>query len=202
MGRPLQVGITGGIGSGKSLVCHVFRCLGAPVYDADSGAKKIMTSDGLLVEQIKNEFGSSAYLKDGSLDRSYISKATFGNPERLEKLNSLVHPRVAADYATWLETHREDTYVVREAALLYEAGAYRSVDKMIVVSSPAEVRIRRVLARDAHRTREDVQAIMKNQLPEEEKLKRADYIIYNDDQHMVIPQVLALHARFSSPETN
>ncbi len=198
MDHPLHVGITGGIGSGKSLVCHIFRCLGIPVYDADSRAKNLMTTDEILVGQIKKEFGPSAYLHDGSIDRTYLSHATFAHPDRLETLNSLVHPLVAEDFNGWLAMHQHDRYVLREAALLYEIGASRSVDKMIVVSAPEEIRIKRVMARDTHRTKEDIQAIMKNQLPEEEKLKRADYIIYNDDHHMVIPQVLQLHADFIS----
>ncbi len=192
----LQVGITGGIGAGKSLVSRIFSCLGAPVFDADSQAKKIMTSDRLLVDQIRNEFGPAAYHKDGSLNRTLLAKATFGNPERLAKLNSLVHPRVAADYANWLQ-HQTFPYVLREAALLYEVGIYTSVDKMIVVTAPLELRIQRVLTRDTHRNEADVLAIINSQWPEEEKVKRADYVVHNDEEHMVIPQVLALHARFS-----
>lgn len=198
MNHPLQVGITGGIGAGKSLVCHIFRCLGAPVYDADSQAKNLMITDEILLGQIKKEFGLSAYLPDGSLDRTYLSSAVFAHPDRLEKLNSIVHPRVAEDYKGWLATHRHEKYVIREAALFYEIGISRSVDKMIVVSAPEDIRIKRVIARDVHRTKKDIQAIIKNQLPDEEKAKRADYIIYNDDQHMIIPQVLQLHTGFIS----
>jgi dephospho-CoA kinase len=194
--RSLQVGITGGIGSGKSLVCHIFKCFGVPVYDADSKAKSLMTSDPSLVNQIKAEFGEKAYQNDGTLDRAFISKTTFDNPERLAVLNRLVHPRVAGDYQTWLSNHQDSKYVLREAALLYEVGAERSIDRMIVVSAPEELRINRVLARDKHRTRQDVQSIIKNQWPEEDKVKRADHIIYNDDEHMVIPQVLQLHELF------
>ncbi|MBY0435578.1 MAG: dephospho-CoA kinase, partial [Cyclobacteriaceae bacterium] len=100
MAHVLQVGITGNIGSGKSLVCRIFQCLGVPIYDADSRAKNLMTTDGILVSQIKKEFGNLSYRSDGSLDRAYIAQATFGQREQLEKLNSLVHPRVAEDYAT------------------------------------------------------------------------------------------------------
>lgn len=198
MAHVLQVGITGNIGSGKSLVCRIFQCLGVPIYDADSRAKNLMTTDGILVSQIKKEFGNLSYRSDGSLDRTYISQATFGQRERLEKLNSLVHPRVAEDYAVWTKQQATNRYVLREAALLYEAGAYKTVDKMIVVSAPEELRVQRTLARDKHRTKEDIYAIIKNQWPEDEKVKRADYIIYNDDQRMVIPQVLSLHVQFIS----
>jgi dephospho-CoA kinase len=196
MQSPLQVGITGGIGSGKSLVCRIFKCFGVPVYDADSQAKNLMTSDPVLVKQIKAEFGEKAYHNDGSLDRKFISKATFGNPKKLAVLNGLVHPRVAEGYKLWLSHHQRSGYVLREAALLYEVGADRFIDRMIVVSAPEQLRINRVLARDTHRNRTDIQSIIKNQWPEEDKLKRADHIIYNDDEHMVIPQVLRLHENF------
>ncbi len=196
MNVPLQVGITGGIGAGKSLVSRIFNCFGVPVYDADNRAKAIMTTDLLLVEQIKNEFGPASYHADGSLDRTFLGKSTFGNAERLAQLNSLVHPRVAIDYHQWAQ-EQKSSYILREAALLYEAGAYTSVDKMIVVTAPVNIRIRRVLDRDAHRSEQDVHAIINSQWPDEEKLKRADYIVYNDEQHMVIPQVIALHERFS-----
>lgn len=198
MNRPLEVGITGGIGSGKSLVSRIFHCLGIPVYDADSRAKNLMTTDGILVGQIKEEFGSLSYDMDGSLDRAYLSKAAFEHPGQLEKLNSLVHPRVALDYSTWVDTHQGHTYILREAALLYEAGGYTSMGKMIVVSAPEDIRMKRVRARDPQRTEEDIKIIMKNQWPEEEKVKRADYVIYNDDRCLVIPQVLQLHAKFVS----
>ena len=198
MDHPLQVGITGGIGSGKSLVSRIFKCLGVPVYDADSRAKNLMTTDGILIKQIKKEFGNLSYRNDGSLDRSYLGKETFGHQERLEKLNSLVHPRVANDYQQWVMTQENQRYVLREAALLYEVGVYKSIDKMIVVSSPEAIRMKRILARDPHRTEEDIKIIMMNQWPEEEKLKRADFIIYNDDQQLIIPQVLRLHAQFNA----
>ena len=144
MHQPLQVGITGGIGSGKSLVSGIFKTLGIPVYDADSHARSLMETDPVLVEQIRKEFGDNAYKNDGTLDRVYLSSATFGEKDRLEKLNSLVHPIVGVDYAAWSDRHREFAYVLREAALMYESKAHLSVDKMIVVSAPEDVRIKRV----------------------------------------------------------
>ena len=197
MHQPLQVGITGGIGSGKSLVSGIFKILGVPIYDADSHARGLMEKDPVLVEQIRKEFGISAYKSDGTLDRAYLSATTFGKKDRLEKLNSLVHPRVGVDYASWTDRHKEFKYVLREAALMYESKAHLSVDKMIVVSAPEEIRIRRVLLRDKHRTLEQVKAIIGSQWTEQEKLKRADYIITNDDHTMVIPQVLSLHEKFN-----
>jgi dephospho-CoA kinase len=195
MHRPLQVGITGGIGSGKSLISAIFKVLGVPVYDADTHARTLMSTDPVLIHQIIREFGDGAY-NDGILNRAYLSNLTFGNKERLELLNSFVHPRVGADYATWSDMHKEFPYVLREAALMYESNAHLTVEKMIVVSAPEDLRIRRVGSRDPQRGEDQIRAIIGNQLPEEEKLKRADYIIINDDKTMVIPQVLKLHEEF------
>ena len=191
--RPLEVGVTGGIGSGKSVVCRIFQCLGIPVYDADSRAKNIMTTDGILVEQIKKEFGILSYNSDGSLNKAHLSQAVFSNAERLQVLNNLVHPRVAADYEEWVHACRNERYVIREAALLYEAGISTSMGKTIVVYAPEAIRIERVQTRDPQRKEEEIKAIIRSQWPDEEKLKRADEIIYNDTHHMVIPQVLRIH---------
>ena len=194
--KTFQVGITGGIGSGKSVICKIFTCLGVPVYDADSRAKSIMTTDGILIEQIKKEFGDLAYLPDGSLDREYLSRVIFENQEKRTLLNQMVHPRVAADTDRWLDQNREATYVVREAALLIESGAYLRVDKVLLVTAPEELRIKRVLARDPHRLREEVVKIMATQLPEEEKKKVADVVVYNDETQLLVPQILQLHNQF------
>lgn len=194
--RPLQIGITGGIGSGKSMVCKIFGCLGIPVYDADSRAKSIMTTDGILVEQIKKEFGSLAYDAVGGLNRSYLSSAVFGNAEKLKKLNDLVHPRVALDGDQWTAEQVGKKYVVREAALLFESGSYKKMDKIIVVTAPEPLRVKRVLERDKQRTEEEVLKIIRNQLNEEEKVKRADFVVRNDETELLVPQVINLHQKF------
>jgi len=196
MNSTLQIGVTGGIGSGKSVVCRIFQSLGVPVYDADTRAKIVMTTDGILVDQIKKEFGILSYDSVGNLNRGHLSQTVFGNSERLKTLNGLVHPRVALDYQKWLEAHATSAYVIREAALLYEANVTPSLGQTIVVYAPEELRIRRVKTRDPHRTEEDIRKIVQNQWPDEEKMKRADHIILNDDQHLVIPQVLKLHQQF------
>lgn len=193
MNRPLQIGITGGIGAGKSLVCRIFRTLGVPVYDADSRAKSVMTTDGILMNQIQKEFGVLSYHSDGSVDREYLSKVVFSDEEKLKKLNALIHPRVALDYKQWVE-EQKSRYVLKEAALLFEAQSNRVLDKIIVVSAPEELRIKRVLHRDAHRSEQQIKDIIRNQLSEEEKLKRADFVILNDEKKLVIPQVLELHS--------
>lgn len=196
--KPTQVGITGGIGSGKSIVCRIFATLGIPIYDADSRAKALMTTDLILIENIKAEFGKLSYFNDGSLNRQHLSKEAFGETEKLEKLNNLVHPRVQADYEKWLTQNSESPYVVKEAALLFESGSYRSLDHIIVVSASLALRVERVLARDKHRTKDDILKIISKQLPEEEKIKEASFIITNDETDLVIPQVLKLHERFIS----
>jgi dephospho-CoA kinase len=193
--KPLQIGITGGIGSGKSLVCRVFHALGVPVYDADSRAKAVMTTDGILVSRIKKEFGVLSYREDGSVDREYLAKEVFNKTERLKLLNNLVHPRVAKDFEQWV-SEQKSNYILKEAALLFEAKSYATLDKIIVVFAPEELRIKRVLQRDPHRTKEQIKEIIQNQLQEEEKLKRADFVIINDETKLVTPQVLELHRSF------
>jgi dephospho-CoA kinase len=190
---PIQIGITGGIGSGKSLVSNIFHCLGIPVYDADSRAKNIMTTDGILISQIKKEFGALSYDANGALNRSLISGAVFNDPERLDVLNKLVHPRVGEDYRNWVNTHSSLPYLLKEAALLFESNSFNDLDKIIVVNAPENLRIKRVLQRDPQRTEQQVRDIIRNQMPEKEKLKKADFIIMNDEHRMVIPQVLKIH---------
>ncbi len=170
--------------------------MGVPVYDADSHAKKLMTTDGILVDQIKKEFGILSYDEKGGLNRKLISEAVFNDEVRLSRLNSLVHPRVAFDYDRWLAQHEDQAYVVKEAALLFESGSFKSLDKVIVVTAPEQMRVQRVLNRDTHRTEQDVLRIMSNQWPEEEKVNKADYVVRNDETTLVLPQVLRLDESF------
>ena len=194
--KPLQIGITGGIGSGKSLVSKIFSALRIPVYDADSHAKELMTTDGILVSAIKKEFGDLSYHSNGALNREYLSNHVFNNEEKLRALNNLVHPRVGIHYENWVREKSESSYVLKEAALLYEAGSYKALDKIIVVHTPLDLRIERIRKRDSHRSVEQIKAIVEKQLPEDEKLKRADYIIVNDETQLVTKQVIVLHQKF------
>lgn len=198
MQRPVQIGITGGIGSGKSLICRVFHVLGVPVYDADSRAKKLMTTDGILINQIKKEFGTLSYDEQGRLNREFLAMTVFNHPDQLAKLNALVHPRVGVDYEQWVSEQSGVKYCLKEAALLFEAGSYQTLDKVIVVVAPDELRIARVLKRDPHRSRADVERIIKNQMPQEEKMKRADVVIKNDESELLVPQILKLHEWFNT----
>jgi dephospho-CoA kinase len=195
-----KIGITGGIGSGKSVVSRLFAALGVPVYDSDTRAKWVMANDLVLREQLKAAFSAETYDAAGQLDRPYLARVAFGDPARLAQLNGLVHPRVGEDFATWTAAQAAagHAYVLKEAALLFESGAYKGLDKIITVFAPPEVRTARVLARDAHRTADDVARIIGQQLPEDERLTRADYVVYNDDSQLVIPQVLALHQQWAN----
>jgi dephospho-CoA kinase len=190
----LQIGITGGIGSGKSLVCRLFNLLGVPVYDSDSRAKSVMTSDGILVEAIRKEFGSLAYATDGSLNRAYLADRVFNNQKNLEKLNALVHPAVKRDYQTWV-SRQNAPYVIKEAALLYETGTYKDLHEVGLVMAPEALRIQRVRERDPHRSDNEIRNIIQQQMKAEENVKKAGFVIWNDESRLVIPQVLEQHQR-------
>jgi dephospho-CoA kinase len=196
--NPLQIGITGGIGAGKSLVCRIFHCLGIPVYDADGHAKELMTTDVILMSNIKKEFGELSFNTDGSLNRNYLSMTVFNDSEKLSKLNSLVHPQVGADYGRWVEINRNYPYVIKEAALLFEAGSFKLLDKVIVVHAPEALRIQRVLARDPHRSEDQVRVIISKQMSEDQKIEKADFVVINDEKELLVPQVLELHNQFLS----
>lgn len=193
---PLLVGITGGIGSGKSTVCKIFASLDVPVYDSDSRAKNLMTTDGILINQIRKEFGDLSYNESGALNREYLSKTVFNDKTKLEKLNNLVHPRVAYDSERWIKENSNYPYLLKEAALLFESGAYKMLDKMIVVTAPESIRVRRVIQRDVGKTEEDVIKIIRSQYAEADNIKRADYVIANNEKELLIPQVLKLHELF------
>lgn len=196
MFKPLQIGITGGIGAGKSTVCKIFSVLGIPTYDADSRAKAVMTTDGILVESIKKEFGTLSFKTNGELNREYLAAEVFNDEQKLKKLNALVHPRVGVDYENWLREQTTTTYVLKEAALLIESGSYKSLDYLLLVTAPESVRIERVLARDNHRNRAQVEEILKNQLEEDKKLALADFTVNNDGKHSLLEQVLNMHKQF------
>jgi dephospho-CoA kinase len=188
------IGITGGIGSGKSTVARIFGLLGIPVYSADDAAKEIMVKDQLLIEQIKDHFGAEAYLPDGSLNRKFISNIVFNDRSQLEKLNSIVHPATIRDSEAWAQ-RQKSPYVIKEAALMFETESFHHVDKIIGVYAPESLRILRVMKRDGV-SRNDVLARMHKQIDDRIKMKLSDHVIYNDEQQMVIPQVLALHKLF------
>ena len=191
----LKVGITGGIGSGKTTVSKIFEVLGVPVFYADDHAKRVMVDDHILVTAIKEEFGNEAYFADGSLNRKYIAGIVFNNAAKLAKLNAIVHPATFRAFDAWVEQVGSVPYILKEAALLFEAASYKLCDKAIMVYAPLETRIERVMRRD-HISHAEVLSRNTKQMPDEEKIKLADYVIINDDTQLVIPQVLALHQQF------
>lgn len=191
----LIVGITGGIGSGKTTVCRVFELLGVPVFYADEVAKSLMFSDPILKSEIQKTFGKESYNERGELNRSYISSIVFNDQLKLEKLNSLVHPAVFRAFDSWVLNQNETSYIIKEAALLFESDAYKKCDKSILVISPVETRIKRVTARDGISTAE-VQSRINRQFTDEQKMKFADYILNNDEKELLIPQIIQLHQQF------
>ena len=188
----LKVGLTGGIGSGKSTVAQIFEVLGIPVYYADMAAKKIMNEDEELRSAITNIFGEQAYTNN-ILDRKYLSSIVFSDPAKLKQLNALVHPATKKDGEAWMQ-QQTSPYAIHEAALIFEAKVSDRLDLVIGVSSPIELRIKRAMERDKV-SREEVLKRMDQQLDEEVKMSKCDFLLLNDEQQLLIPQVLELHEK-------
>lgn len=196
MYQPLQIGITGGIGSGKSIVCKIFNILGIPSYDSDSRAKWLSNHDLEVITKIKNEFGDNFYV-NGVLDSKKLAKEVFDNKQKLEKLNEIVHPAVAIDYKNWVSLHQTSSFLLKEAALIFETGINNKMDAVITVYSPLELRIKRVLSRDPFRSKEAILAIINKQMNDEEKVKLANFVVYNNDNTLLMPQILKIHQQLS-----
>jgi dephospho-CoA kinase len=190
----LKIGITGGIGSGKTTVCRIFEICGIPVFYADAAAKHVMHTDAILVAAISEKFGKEAY-SSSKLNRKYLADIVFNNEKELALLNSLVHPAVFRAFDSWIESHQQAPYVIKEAALLFESGSYKSCDYTVLVKSTTELRIRRVMQRDKVQ-QNDVESRMNKQFSDDEKAAQADYVITNDEKDLLIPQVTNLHNNF------
>lgn len=186
----IRVGITGGIGSGKSTVAKVFEVLGIPVFYADARAKILMNEDETLKRKIKENFGEEMYVY-GKLDKKHLSSIIFNDPKKLALLNSLVHPATIKDAEDWM-LQQTTPYAVKEAALIFESGSQEHLDYVIGVYAPVTMRIQRVIKRD-NVTVEEIKARMTKQIDEEIKMKLCDFVIINDDQQLLIPQVLKIH---------
>lgn len=191
----MKIGITGGIGSGKTTVCRVFQVLGIPVFYADEAAKSIMHTDAILRGEIIKGFGEDSYSEDGGLDRKHISSIVFRDKDQLAKLNALVHPAVLSAFDSWAQAQKDVPYVLKEAALLFESDSYKMCDQSILVISPEALKINRIIKRD-NITAEEVRLRMDRQFSDEQKEKLADHIITNDERTLVIPQILTLHQYF------
>ena len=189
-----KVGITGGIGSGKSTVCRMLAERGVALYDADSRAKELMSTSEALRSALIENFGAETFNAEG-LNRQYLAGRVFSDAEQLRLLNSLVHPAVIADFEAWAEA-QEGNYVVFESAILFEAGLESRVDVVVAVMAPESLRVERVMARDGH-TREQVMARIKNQMSDDERSDRAKYSIVNIDVEDLEEDVEQLHRRLS-----
>ena len=184
-----RIGITGGIGSGKTTVAHIFEVMGVPVYFADDRAKLLMKTN--LAPKIKSLFGHQSFDEAGELNRAFIAQRAFTDTSLLQKLNSVVHPAVHEDYLKWCDSLTAP-YSLKEAALLIESGSYKQLDQLIVVTAPLELRIKRVQIRDGS-TEEMVRQRIANQLSDEERLQHADFVIFNDESTSLITQTIDIH---------
>ncbi len=186
----IKAGLTGGIGSGKTTAARMLALLGIPVYDSDRSAKRLMARDPEVIRRIRELLGDAAY-RNGAPDNAFIAERVFRDESLLTGLNNIVHPAVLKDYLKWTDAHRDAPCTVIESAILLESGFARYVDKIIVVTAPEEIRIRRCMVRD----KADEEAIRRRieaQMQEEERLRRADYVLHSDEKHLLIPQVLRL----------
>jgi dephospho-CoA kinase len=189
----LRIGLTGGIGSGKSTVAKIFEVLGIPVYYADTASRRLMNEDPQLIKEIIHHFGEKSYT-DGKLNRPYIASIVFNDPEKLTLLNAIAHPATIEDANKWM-LKQTSPYTIKEAALIFESGSAENLDLVIGVYAPAALRIKRTMDRDKI-TQEEVKKRMERQINEELKMKLCDFVVINDEQQLVVPQVMALHQKF------
>ena len=187
------IGITGGIGSGKSTIAKVFLSMGFPIYNSDDRAQELINVN--LAKEIKSHFGDDIYL-NGKLNRKKMASLVFNNPEKLAQLNQIVHPAVAQDFENWAK-NQTTSLVFKEAAILFETGSYKKLDATVLVTADKQIRIKRVMQRDSV-SEKDVIARMKNQWSDSEKIKLADFIIDNSGDKMVIPQIIEMLSKLAT----
>lgn len=192
----VRLGLTGGIGSGKTTVARVFRILGVPVFEADIEGRRLLREDQGVIHAVTDRFGPEV-LRNGGVDRAVLAAKVFSDRSALADLNSIIHPAVRAGFRRWASA-QNSAFVIMEAAVMAESGSYKIMDRVVLVSAPEDLRIRRVMARDgveeAH-----VRARMDNQADEAERMAIAQHVIHNDDKRLVIPQVLGVHAELLNP---
>ena len=185
----LKIGVTGGIGSGKSIVCKALEALGYPVFYSDIEAKKLMHQSATAKLGLQNILGEEAYI-NGELNKAFIATTIFTNPELKNQVNDLIHPLVRSAFTSWASA-QNNTLVFNEAAILFETGSYKQFDATLLVTADRETRIKRVMARD-HISKEEVETRMKNQWEDEKKIPLADFVIYNDDKKLILPQLITI----------
>ena len=187
----LKVGITGGIGSGKSYVCDIFKKLGVPVFHADNVSREIVESDSNLKLEISKLFGTGIYT-NGYLNRSAVSERVFKDKKLLEKLNAIVHPAVFNCFLIWMDDFSKQPYVLKEAAIIFESGAEKNLNFVITVTAPEGLRVTRVVNRDQVDSAKVI-ARIKNQWKDEERVKKSDFVIINDEKTLLLPQIIKIH---------
>jgi len=187
----IKVGVTGGIGSGKTIVCKVFASLGVPVYYADIAAQMLANTNAEIQEKLINLLGKDIY-NNGGLNRALMSSLIFQDKKLIEEVNRIIHPYVKQDFTDWTKMHRESDYVIQEAAILFESGSNQFIDKCITVTAPLEIKIKRLLMRKGM-TEERIKDIMANQWPDEKKILLSDFVINNDEKSLILPQILFIH---------
>jgi len=191
--KMIKVAVTGGIGSGKSVVCSVFEKLGIPVFYADESAKELLDSDKDIKEKLISYFGKPIFGKDDKLVRSKFAEIIFNNKTYLTTVNGIVHPRVRKEFDNWVEK-QTSPYVIEEIAILFESGQAHLFDKIISVTAPLEMRIERVMKRD-NISREKVLDRLNNQDNDESRIERSDFIIINNDRELLLPQIIDIHKK-------
>ncbi len=191
----IKIGVTGGIGAGKSLICRVFSVLGVPVYDADSRARKIMNDDPELHRKLLAAFGTGVFHKDRP-DRKALAGLVFNDLDALKQLNEIVHPAVRSDFLSWVKVHNNQPYIIKEAAILFETGTHTELDSVILLTAPEELRLRRIMNRDGE-SEESVRKRMASQWPDEKKAALAWQVLRNDGTVALIPEILRLHSDLS-----
>lgn len=185
------VGLTGGIGSGKTIVSEVFKSIGIPVYNSDIEAKILMNTDSDIINKLKMIFGYNIYNSENQLDRKKLADLIFNNKDKLNTVNSIVHPPVKKHFQIWMNK-QNSLYVIKETAILFESGTYKDVDKIITVSAPLSLRIKRLILRDNSNKKKILERI-KNQLNDEYKIKNSDFVINNNNEELILPQILSIH---------
>ena len=197
----LKLGLTGGIGTGKTTVAKIFETLNVPVYYSDYWAKYLTNNNSEIIIKLKNEFGKNIYLDNGELNKVKLSELIFGNKSVLLKVNEIIHPVVRSHFDNWVKNKKKQgsKYIIKEAAILFESGANKQVDKVIIVASQKDIRIKRLLKRDRTSIAE-IEKRMNSQMPEEEKISLSDYVIFNNENELLIPQVLELHKLFNKKQ--
>ena len=183
----LKIGLTGGIGSGKSIVGRAFEMMGIPIYVADNEAKRLMVSDAELQNLLVSRFGDQIYDSNFNLNRKLLAEIVFNDSEALKDINSIVHPAVRKDFIRWCEQHSQTPYVIQESAIIFDSGLYKNFDKIITVAAEDEIRIQRVMERDSI-SRDLIVERMRSQLPESVRIEKADFVIYNNTE-LILPQI-------------